>query len=100
MVAKDVPGSPVLLQIDAKISPNAYGSPVFDEQGSLIGIYGASVVPQGQDIAAADAAMKDIHFVTIVDRATILRWTENRDEKTWVLPSKVDVSGQTPNGKQ
>ena len=36
-VARHLPGQPRLLHIDAKIPPNVYGSPIFNENGEVVG---------------------------------------------------------------
>ena len=85
---------PWLLHIKAKIPPNAYGSPIFNQQGNLVGIYGEP------DASPAGAAVSDIHFAAVVVPAVIRRWTEGRDQTTWVSPLQSNAPGQTRSGGQ
>ncbi len=86
-VAKDLPGQPRLLHIKAKIPQNVYGSPILDEKGRVVGVYGAAALPADQDTLPVNAAMKDMHFASIVAPEAIRLWTEKRDEKVWVSPA-------------
>lgn len=99
-VAKDLPGQPRLLHIEAKIPPNAYGSPILNQKGSLVGIYGSPASPPDQDGSPAGMAVKDIHFAAVVTPDIIRQWTEKRDEKVWVLHARSAPPGQSRNGEQ
>jgi len=110
-VAKDLPGQPRLLHIEAKIPPNVCGSPILDEKGRVVGIYGAAAAPADPDASPVDAAMKDIHFASLVTPEAIRLWTEKRDEKMWVSPTALkapsqpsvnesDQAGRSRNGGQ
>jgi hypothetical protein len=83
-VAKNLPGQPRLLHIEAKIPQNVYGSPILDEKGRVVGVYGAAASPADQDALPVNAVMKDMHFASIIAPDAIRLWTEKRDEKMWV----------------
>jgi hypothetical protein len=93
---KDLPGQPRLLHIEAKIPQNFYGSPILSEKGRVVGVYGSAALPAGQDASPVDAAMKDIHFASLVAPEAILLWTEKRDEKMWVSPTVLKALLQPP----
>ena len=101
-VAKNLPGQPRLLHVHAKTPPNFYGSPLFDEQGSLLGVYGdqdpKTLVEPG---APPDPGrMTDVHFVAAASAALVHDWTENRDERLWVVPTLPAPPEPSPNGGQ
>ena len=75
------------MHLDAKIPHNFYGSPIFNEKGKVVGIYGRAASPADQDSSQVDSAMKDIHYVSLVAPEIIRQWTEKRDEKLWVSPA-------------
>lgn len=73
-----VSGSPELLELKAKIPENVFGSPIVNDQGQLIGVYGEAA-------GAGDMAVKDLHYAPVVDTALLKAWTE-RAETVWVSP--------------
>ena len=77
---------PSLFQLKAKIPANAYGSPIVDARGKIIGVYG--------NPAPEDAPVKDLHYATVVDPAAIDAWFEPRDAAIWVDPP----IPETPSG--
>jgi hypothetical protein len=88
-VAEHLPGQPRLLHVEAKIPRNAYGSPIFDKNGSLVGVYGSPAsIPDDEDPPAA-GTVRNLHFAAVVVPQAIRRWTEGHDEQMWVLPSLV-----------
>ena len=97
---EDLLGKPRLLQVEAKIPPNVYGSPIFNARGSVVAIYGAPAVPPDQDVPPAAAAMKDIHYAAIVSAAVVRRWTEDRDENLWVVPTQAAPLDPSPSKGQ
>lgn len=77
---------PSLFQLKAKIPPNAYGSPIVNAQGKILGVYG--------NPAPEDTPVKDLHYATVVDRGAIDAWLERRDADIWVDPP----IPETPSG--
>ena len=67
-----------LLEIQAAIPENAYGSPILTQQGTLIGVYGNP----------GTAGVKDLHYATAVDSAAIQSWIEGRQDD-WVAPPPI-----------
>jgi hypothetical protein len=91
---EDLPGRPRLLHIEAKIPQNVYGSPILNEKGNVVGVYGAAAPPADQNASAVAVAMKDIHFASLVVPDAIRLWTEKRDEKMWVSPTALKAPSQ------
>jgi hypothetical protein len=77
--SRELPGRPRLLHVKAEISRNAYGSPVVNAEGKLIGLYG--------EVAAPSTGIKNIHYVTIVNPALIEEWLKNRNDTIWLPPA-------------
>jgi hypothetical protein len=82
------------LHVEAKITKNFYGSPIVNEQGKVVGVYGAAASPADQNASPVDAATKDIHFASLVAPEAIRLWTEKRDEKLWVSPTALKALSQ------
>jgi hypothetical protein len=85
-VANHLPGRPRLLHVKAEIPPNAYGSPIFNEKGSLVGVYGAPADAADAEAPNAKSARTHIQLASIVIPEIIRRWTGNRDGKLWIIP--------------
>lgn len=86
-VAQALPSRPRLLHIDAPIPQNVYGSPLFNETGHVVGVYGTAAAPD-------DAATKNLHLASVTVAEVIRLWTEKRDEKLWVLPTVLNFVAQ------
>ncbi len=84
-----LPGQPRLLHIKADLPPNLFGSPIFDDQGRVIGIYGSPVLSAERSAVPGGATLTDIHFAPLVVPEAIRLWTEKRDEKLWVSPQSL-----------
>jgi hypothetical protein len=82
--ANDVPAQPRLLHVEAQIPQNFYGSPVVNEHGQVVGIYGSPAMPVGQNGSATNGGVKDIHLASLALPQIIRLWTEKHDEKMWV----------------
>ena len=44
--------------------------------------------------------MTDVHFVAAASAALVHDWTENRDERLWVVPTLPAPPEPSPNGGQ
>ncbi len=101
-VASHLPTRPRLLHLRAEIPKNAYGSPVVDAAGKVLGLYGESAAPPaGAEAASNAAAPKNLHYVTLVSPELINLWLRDRDEKMWPLAVPAPTSSTpTPSKKQ
>ena len=79
--AQKLPGQPKLLHVQAKMPENAFGSPVVNEAGKLLGLYG-DAIPDGKG-----QKPKNLHYVTMVNQELIDSWVRDRDAKIWVPAS-------------
>ncbi len=82
-VAENLPGRPRLLLVEAKFPQNAYGWPIIDAKGKVVGVYGAAAPVPSQEDSPAAASAADIHYAAIVVPDVIRRWTEKRDSRMW-----------------
>ena len=76
--AQNLPGQPKLLHVQAEMPKNAYGSPVVNAAGKVIGLYG-DVIPETK-------GLKNLHYVTLVNSEWIDRWRQDRGGPTWTAP--------------
>lgn len=74
---------PSLVHLQAKIASNAYGSPIVNAQGEIVGVYSEVLPPES-------TPLKDLHLVTVVDSAAIHAWLDQGDTKRWVPPPVQD----------
>ncbi len=92
----DLPVRSALLHVKAVIPKNAYGSPVVNAQGKVLGIYGeAAVPPTEKDTAAGGAGLKNLHYVTLVNPEMLNLWLRDRDAKMWPPAAAVRTSQKT-----
>jgi len=89
--SQDLPGRPRLLHVQAEIPKFAYGSPLVNAEGKLLGIYDEAAPPPGQKVNLDAPQLKNMHLFTPVDPEMINRWLQGRDTKLWPLV----VIGQT-----
>jgi hypothetical protein len=92
----DLPVRSALLHVKAEIPKNAYGSPVVNAQGKVLGIYGeAAVPPTGKETAAGGTGLKNLHYVTVVNPEMLNLWLRDRDAKMWPPAAAVRTSQKT-----
>ena len=94
--SEDLPGRPRLLHIEAKIPQNLYGSPILDENGNVLAVYGEAAPPADRDASPAGAAIGDMHYASLVVPDAIRQWTEMRNEKLWLSPAAARAFSQPP----
>jgi hypothetical protein len=97
-VSAELPGRPRLLHVRADIPKFAYGSPVVNEEGRVLGVYGeAAVLPSGANAAAGKPEIKNMHYVALVNAEMVERWLRDRDASTWP-PAASPPSVETMQG--
>jgi hypothetical protein len=68
-----------LLELQAELPKNFYGSPAINRRGAVVGIYG--------EAASSDTiGVKNLHYVTALDRGLLRSWLEGRASDAWVSP--------------
>jgi hypothetical protein len=88
---RNLPGEPKLLHVQAEIPQNAYGSPVVNGEGKILGIY-SDAVPEEKS-----QGLKNLHYVTIVNPDLIDLWLRDRGSASiWVPASPVPTAPTTP----
>jgi hypothetical protein len=92
-VGRELPGQPNLLQMQAEMPKNAFGSPVVNKDGKILGLY-SDAIPDSKGV-------KNLHHVTIVDPESIRLWLQDRGKaKIWVPASPSSTPGQQQKPKQ
>jgi hypothetical protein len=72
---------PRLMHVKAVMPVNIYGSPVFNTEGKLVGVYSdVAVPPPGQP----PIANLNLHFVPVVSPELITSWFEGSGKEVWV----------------
>ncbi len=88
---RSLPGEPKLLHVQAEIPQNAYGSPVVNGEGKILGIY-SDAVPEEKS-----QGLKNLHYVTIVNPELIDLWLRDRGNASiWVPASPVPPPSTPP----
>jgi hypothetical protein len=68
-----------LVELKGKISDNVFGSPVLNQRGAIVAVYGES--------AARDAAsVPDLHYAPVLDVESLQAWLRGIDNGQWVTP--------------
>jgi hypothetical protein len=68
-----------LLEFRGKIGENMYGSPLVNQRGALIAVY-------GEDVPAENVAVKDLHYMTTIDYSLVQSWLRDKDASRWIPP--------------
>ena len=83
------------LRITATIPANLYGSPITNESGKIVGIYGGSA-SELCGKGSLDAGVKDLQVVSLLDNPElVLRRNEKPYAQLWVIPDAPEPSVQT-----
>jgi hypothetical protein len=94
-VQRKLPGQPRLLHVKGEIPPIACGSPIVNDQGKVLALYGsAALAPEGakeKDVAL----VKNLHYAPGVDPELIEKWLKQQDSTTWVTPPARKSSPET-----
>jgi len=75
---------------------NIYGSPVFNQEGKLVGVYSDVAVPPPGQPAIANL---NLHFVPVVSPELIGSWFAGSGKDIWVpvtIPKTASPSKNTP----
>jgi hypothetical protein len=87
---------PRLLHVKAQMPANIYGSPVFNQEGKLVGVYSDVAVPPPGQPAIANL---NLHFVPVVSPELIGSWFAGSGKDIWVpvtIPKTASPSKNTP----
>jgi hypothetical protein len=72
-----------------KVVMPAYGSPIFNRQGRLVAVYGATMEPtKGQELLA-------FHYAPVINPNWINLWLQKEDTKTWPVPDVLPATLET-----
>lgn len=93
----DLPADPRLLHVKAKFGnldpPNAFGTPIFDNRGQVVAIYGEKSSPPKSAEGQVDL---NIHYAPVVSSELIALWTAKHDEKIWIAPPLGQPASESP----
>jgi hypothetical protein len=80
-----LPLQPRLLHVKGKFPKNMCGSPIVNEQGKVVAVYGAN--PRERDLGEpAGQGAVEIHFAPVLNWDVTNLWLQQRDAKVWVSP--------------
>lgn len=97
--SETLPGRPRLLHLRAEIPKFAYGSPVVNERGRILGVYGETAVSPSGENAAGQSEIKNMHYVALVNPEMVERWLHDHDVSAWppaASPSSVQTMQDNP----
>lgn len=90
----NLPAHPRLLHIQENIFKNACGSPIVNDQGRLVAVYGSEAMPEHPD----PDALK-IHYAPVFNPDLIKLGLDNQDSEIWISPD-FNTSGAEPKDKR
>jgi hypothetical protein len=79
---KDLPSHPILLQIKGKNLNNTFGSPIVNDQGKIVAIYGDAMQPKSN----AGKYLPEIHYAAVLNLEFINLGLNRKFEKIWTSP--------------
>ncbi len=84
-VDRTLPGQPRLLHVKAAIPNYAYGSPVVNARGTVLGVYSEAAAPsEGKQTSSSGQSM-NLHYMTVVASDVINLWLQDHNAKVWPL---------------
>jgi hypothetical protein len=85
------PPGPRLMHVKAVMPINIYGSPMFSQEGKLVGVYSdVATAPPGQP----SIANLNLHFVPVVSPELITSWFEGSGKEVWVPVTASETAPQ------
>lgn len=76
-----------LLHIKGKIFKNAFGSPIVNDQGKLVAVYGSEEMhPEHAEGEYPDPNALKIHYAPVLEPKLIKLGLDHQDSKIWVSP--------------
>jgi hypothetical protein len=88
--ATKLPGQPGLLHVRGQMPKDAYGSPVINDAGKIVGLY-SDAVPKEKS-----GGIDNLHYVTVLNLEQINLWLRDRDNATiWVPAAPVSTPPKT-----
>ena len=87
-----VPGVPQSLDVVAKIPENAFGSPLVNQQGKVVAVYGEPTKSEEAN------GLTDHHFAAAVSERMLNAWLQDRNTTLWVPPA-VTERPAAPHGR-
>ncbi|OHB69900.1 MAG: hypothetical protein A2V70_00275 [Planctomycetes bacterium RBG_13_63_9] len=68
-----------VLELKGRIMENMYGSPILNQRGAIVAVYGEAAPRKS-------VGVKDLHYATVLDLPLLQSWLHGRDEGNWVKP--------------
>jgi hypothetical protein len=85
---RTLPGQPSVLHVKGDIPKSAYGSPVTNEQGKIVAVYGEAASQPGGDAKAAASLLK-LHYAPVVNPEVVDLWLKKADSKIWISAAEL-----------
>jgi len=92
---RTLPGQPSVLHLMGDLPKSAYGSPIADEQGNVVAIYGEAAAQPGSDAKASASPLK-LHYAPVVNPEVVEMWLKKADSKIWIPAADLKAPDQAP----
>ena len=80
-----------LVELKGKIPDNVFGSPILNQRGAIVAVYGESA-------AREDAAsVRDLHYAPVLDLGSLQSWLRGIDNGEWVTPPMTETISPSPD---
>ncbi len=80
-----------LVELKGKIPDNVFGSPILNQRGAIVAVYGESA-------AREDAAsVRDLHYAPVLDLESLQSWLRGIDNGEWVTPPMTETISPSPD---
>jgi hypothetical protein len=80
-----------LVELKGKIPDNVFGSPILNQRGAIVAVYGESA-------AREDAAsVRDLHYAPVLDLGSLQSWLQGIDNGEWVTPPMTETISPSPD---
>ena len=85
---RSLPGQPSVLHVKGDIPKFVYGSPVANEQGKIVALYGEAASQAGGDAKASAPPLK-LHYATVLNPDVVDLWLKKADGKIWISAAEL-----------
>jgi hypothetical protein len=79
-----------LMELKGKIADNVFGSPILNERGAIVAVYGESADRE-------QASVRDLHYAPVLDLESLQSWLRGIDNGEWVTPPITETISPSPD---
>jgi hypothetical protein len=80
-----------LVELKGKIPDNVFGSPILNQRGAIVAVYGESATREDT------VSVRDLHYAPVLDLGSLQSWLHGIDNGEWVTPPMTETISSSPD---